>query len=76
MGRQIPVKIFDFENDFYPAYQHYQQGCGPRPSAHVVLAVGQNFRADCEPYNDLLFSVTVCHVMAQNLLAQVSITNS
>ncbi|KAK7114357.1 interferon regulatory factor 8-like isoform X2 [Littorina saxatilis] len=65
-----PVKIFDFSQDFLPAFMRYQQGEGPRPSPQVIIAIGQNFRDDVEPYTNLLLSVTVCHASASHLLAQ------
>ena len=70
------VKVFDYINDFLPAFYSYQLGEGPRPSPRVVIAIGQNFRADYDPgetYTNLLLSVTVCHPQAYHLLAQVTL---
>ena len=66
------VKVFDYSNDFFPAFLRYQQGEGPRPSPQVIIAFGQNFHPDSEPYTNLLLSVTVCHPQANHLLAQVT----
>ena len=67
------VKIFDYSNDFFPAFLRYQQGEGPRPSPQVIIAFGQNFHPDSDPYTNLLLSVTVCHPQANHLLAQVTL---
>jgi hypothetical protein len=68
-----PVKIFDYFNDFHPAFTRYQQGEGPRPSPQVIVAFGQHFRADGEPFQDLLLSMTVSHPQADFLLSKVSL---
>nr|QNL15276.1 interferon regulatory factor 3-like protein [Littorina littorea] len=65
-----PVKVFDFNNDFLPALLLYKQDLGPRPSPLVVIAIGQPFRPDDDPYGSLLLSVTVCHSLASRLLQE------
>ncbi|XP_070195694.1 interferon regulatory factor 4-like isoform X2 [Littorina saxatilis] len=65
-----PVKVFDFVNDFLPALHLYKQGQGPRPSPLVVIAIGQPFRPDDDPYGSLLLSVTVCHSLASLMLQE------
>ncbi|KAK7491397.1 hypothetical protein BaRGS_00017375 [Batillaria attramentaria] len=67
---QEPVKIFDFYSHFLPGLQRFKRGDGPRPSAQVVVALGQNFRADIEPYSNLLISLTICHAQASAYLSQ------
>lgn len=65
-----PVKIFDLYGHFLPALKRFKHGEGPKPSAQVVVALGQNFRADLDPYSNLLISVTVGHAQAHWYLAQ------
>ena len=68
--------VFDYNTDFLPAFLRYQKGEGPRPSPQVIIAIGQNFRVDSEPYTNLLLSITVCHPVANHLLAQVKLAGS
>ena len=71
VNRHEMLEIFNFSESFLPAFMQYQQGEGPRPSPKVIIAVGQDFHPEVEPYSDLLLSVTVCHGQASHLLAQV-----
>ncbi|KAL8570116.1 hypothetical protein ACOMHN_033795 [Nucella lapillus] len=68
--RKEKLKVFDYAKNFLPAFLQYQQGKGPRPSPQVVIAVGQDFNLDEEPYTNLFCSVTVCHAQASYLLSQ------
>ncbi|XP_076470212.1 interferon regulatory factor 9-like [Babylonia areolata] len=68
--RNEPVKVFDFNHDFLPAYLKYRQGQGPRPSPHVIVAIGQNYHNDLDPYVNLLLSLTITHPHASHLMAQ------
>lgn len=76
VGRKERLKVFDFTKDFLSAFMQYQQGEGPRPSPQVVIAVGQDFHMDAEPYTNLLFSVTVCHAQASELLSRHTVSTT
>ncbi|XP_076448795.1 interferon regulatory factor 8-like [Babylonia areolata] len=76
VGRNETLKVFDFHEHFLPAFMQYQQGEGPRPSPQVVIAVGQDFHMDTEPYANILVSITVCHAHASYLLSQHTAANS
>lgn len=69
--QQEPVMIFDYFNYFRPALDQFHKGLGPRPSTQVILALGQSFNPTCEPYTNLLISVTVSHSQAYRDMDQL-----
>ncbi|KAK3581146.1 hypothetical protein CHS0354_024676 [Potamilus streckersoni] len=71
--RDQPVKIYDYENYFLPAFQRYLQKANEvKPSTDVVISFGQKFDLLTEDRANLLISLTVYHTKAHRQLTTVS----
>ncbi|KAL3859503.1 hypothetical protein ACJMK2_009721 [Sinanodonta woodiana] len=73
LARDQPVKIYDYENYFLPAFQRYLQKVNEvKPVTDVVISFGQKFDLLTEDRANLLISLTVYHTKAHRQLTTVS----